>query len=229
MSKLPRWRRRILAVYKPLRWLLDLAGVKGDAEVWRNLFRRRWPQVVEWSAPLVMGAGALIVANPGIAALVAVGVLIVVRLTLRVLLVRRRARQAGTRDTLTVTLPDGSTRAYTNLARLDPDTGGPATGWMRFYEAIRLAEEYAIPIKEMTTKETTTLLVEEFAEQHPEHFDERTGFVERVPLTKWLLSHRVPMPHRWRWRRKSLGLVHDEEGRGYFVPSEKRRPLRDDE
>ena len=216
------------AVYKPLWWLLDLAGVKGDVQVWRNLFRRRWPQVVEWSAPLVTGAGALIVANPGIAVLAAVGVLIVVRLTLRVLLVRRHARQ-DTRDTLTVTLPDGSTKAYPKVARLDPDTGGPAAGWMRFYEAVRLAEEYALPIKEMTTRETATLLVEEFVERHPEHFDERTGFVERTPLTKWLLSHRVPMPFRWRWRRKSLGLVRDEEGRGYFVPSEKRRPLRDDE
>ena len=100
---------------------------------------------------------------------------------------------------------------------------------MRFYEAVRLAEEYALPIKEMVTTETATLLVEEFVERHPKHFDERTGFVERVPLTKWLLSHRVPMPYRWRWRRKSLGLVHDEKMRGYFVPSEKRRPLRDDE
>lgn len=85
------------------------------------------------------------------------------------------------------------------------------------------------PLKEMTTRETATLLVEEFVEQHPEHFDERTGFVERVPLTRWLLSHRVPMPYRWRWRRKALGLVYDEEGRAYFVPSEKRRPLGDDE
>lgn len=228
MSKPSPW-KRILAVYKPSRWLLDLAGVKGDVEVWRNLFRRRWPQVVEWFAPLVTGAGALIVANPIMAFLAAFGVLIVVRLTLRVLLVRRRARQDDTRDTLTVTLPDGSTRAYPKLARLDPDTGGPAAGWMRFYEAVRLAEEYALPIKEMTTRETVTLLVEEFVEQHPEHFDERTGFVERVPLTRWLLSHRVPMPYRWRWRRKALGLVYDEEGRGYFVPSERRRPLRDDE
>ena len=229
MSNLSPWKRRILTVYKPSRWLLDLAGVKGDAEVWRNLFRRWWPQIVEWSASLVTGAGALIVANPGIAVLVAGSVFIVVHLTRRVLLVRRRARQEDTRDTLTVTLPDGSTRAYPKLARLDPDTGGPAAGWMRFYEAVRLAEEYALPIKEMTARETAALLVEEFVERHPEHFDERTGFVERIPLTKWLLSHRVPMPYRWRWRRKALGLIHDEEGRGYFVPSEKRRPLRDDE
>ena len=126
--------------------------------------------------------------DPGVAVLAAAGVLIVVHFTLRLLLVRRRARQDDTGDRLTVTLPDGSTRAYPKLARLDPDTGGPAAGWMRFYEAVRLAEEYALPIKEMTTRETTTLLVEEFVEQHREHFDERNGFVERVPLTRWLLS-----------------------------------------
>ena len=100
---------------------------------------------------------------------------------------------------------------------------------MRFYEAVRMAEEYAWPLKEMTAKDATTQLVEEFIERHPQHYDERTKYVERIPLTKWLLSHRVPMPLRWRWRRKALGFGRDGNGRVHVVPSEKRRPLREDE
>lgn len=100
---------------------------------------------------------------------------------------------------------------------------------MRFYEAVTLATEYAWPLKEMTAEDAATLLAEEFIERHPEHFDERQRYVERVPLTKWLMKHRVPMPYRWRWRRKSFGFDQDKDGRVYIVPSEGRRPLRDDE
>ncbi len=100
---------------------------------------------------------------------------------------------------------------------------------MYFYEAVRLAKEYAYRIKEMPHKEAATQLVEEFAHRHSEHFDQRRRYVERVPLSRWLLKHRVPLPYRQRWRRMSLGSQQDEDGNVYMVPSGTRRPLRDDE
>lgn len=191
------------------------AGLKGDADTWREAIRRWWPRAVEWLASAIAGAGAWIMANPGVALLVAAGVLLVVRLCLPGILARRHA---GDKKAVSV-----------QTAMVDRRTGDPAVGWMRFYEAVRLAEEYALPLKEITSKEAATQLVEEFVERHRDHYDERTRFVERRPLVIWLLRHRIPMPHRWRWRRKAFGFGRDDKGRIFVVPSEKRRPLGDDE
>ena len=102
-------------------------------------------------------------ANPGLVLLVAVGVLLVVRLGLPGI---RAKRPAGDK---------GAVSAET--AMVDHKTGDPAVGWMGFYEAVRLAEEYALPLKEMTSKVAATRLVGEFIERRRDHYDERTRFV----------------------------------------------------
>ena len=117
---------------------------------------------MEWLASATAGAGAWIMANPGVA-LLAAGVLLVVRLGLPGI---RAKRHAGDK---------GAVSAET--AMVDRKTGDPAVGWMRFYEAVRLAEEYALPLKEMTSKVAATRLVEEFIERRRDHYDERTRFV----------------------------------------------------
>lgn len=77
-----------------------------------------------------------------------------------------------------------------------PKRGAPPVGWMRRSEARRLAEYYAWPIREMTTRKSASLLVAEFIDNHPQHYDKERRWMERVAFERWIGNHRLPMPCR---------------------------------
>ena len=88
----------------------------------------------------------------------------------------------------------------------------PPAGWMRHPEAVRLAREYVLAVPGVRRGEAASLVVAEFLDNHPKHHNPDRRFVERIPLEAWLLTHRLPLPQRARWRNLAIGIGLNEHG-----------------
>lgn len=98
------------------------------------------------------------------------------------------------------------------LKKVTTPDGLPPKGWMRLPEAIRLAHEYVLAVPGIRRRRAAELVIEEFMERQPAHYDSDRRHIERIPLEAWLLTHRLPLPERWLWRGLTPEIGLDEHG-----------------
>ena len=96
---------------------------------------------------------------------------------------------------------------------------------MRKSEAVRLARDYVFAVPGVSRADAAALVVEEFAGEHPKHYDKGKRYVERLPLEAWLLTHRLPLPWRWQWRGRATGIGVNTHGElMVFDPTKRPEP-----
>ena len=106
-------------------------------------------------------------------------------------------------------------RALPALVEYHPDDSPdwlPPKGWIRKSEAVRLARDYVFAVPDKSRADVAALVVEEFSEEHPKHYDKGRRYIERIPFEAWLLTHRLPLPQRWQWRGRATGIGANEHG-----------------